>query len=224
MKKITLFCSSTLLVMLMALSNLTLAGDGKNSWSAEGVHAKAFVENKGQFRLPKSSPLASPVLFAYDAGSTRIFFTKTGVSYYFAQKTKKENEIEKDEKFKNLNDFLEKEKEEKAAAVKTDEVSFTWAGANPNVQLVAGEEAEGSFSYSFLSNGKEKNITGINGYKKISDLKYASLKEIAAVSQIGKALAQSILEQIKTPFVPKGRRKLVSFPEVEASSVEGWED
>ena len=39
-----------------------------------------FIENKGQFTIPKSFGNDSPILFAVDHGGTKIFFTKKGIT------------------------------------------------------------------------------------------------------------------------------------------------
>ena len=48
-----------------------------------------FIENKGQFHLPGS---AEAVEYCYDKGSTRIYFTKTGLTYSFLKAWQKQEE------------------------------------------------------------------------------------------------------------------------------------
>src|ERR1051326_9044899 len=125
--------------ILSCLSFLTLpacAGEGGSTWSVDWDRSsKAFIENKGQFYTQAPTGFSSQVLYAYDASSTRIFFTLGGVTFSFAQKSPKEVCDHGQEKFGSEREFLEKEKEEHASLLKTDLVSYRWENASPNAQL-----------------------------------------------------------------------------------------
>ena len=158
--------------ILSCLSFLTLpafAGEGGSTWSVDwDGSSKAFIENKGQFYTQAPTGFSSQVLYAYDASSTRIFFTPAGVTFSFAQKTPKEVREHGQEKFSSEREFLEKEKEEHAALLKTDLVSYRWENASPNAQLIAENETPDYFNYSFNRNGKQVNETNIRGYQKLT--------------------------------------------------------
>src|SRR6185312_2779443 len=144
-----------------------------SNWSATWQASKVFIENKGQFKLPAASELKSTVNYAYDEGSTKIYFTPKGVVYSFKEKKKKrdneeEEERERKEKFKSEKEFLEKEREEKAVSYKTDVVNMMWEGANESVQIISEDKSSEYFSYSFSENGVDKNVNYIYGYKKIT--------------------------------------------------------
>ncbi|MHB8259608.1 MAG: DUF7948 domain-containing protein [Bacteroidia bacterium] len=139
-----------------------------SNWSSAWQTSKVFIENKGQFTLPASSEMKLPnspqantqVSYAYDGGSTRVFFTPKGVVYSFAEKEKKEVEAK---------DEAEREREEKVASYKTDAVSMEWVGANENVEIVSENQTTNYFSYAFNDeNGTVQNVNYINGYKKLT--------------------------------------------------------
>ncbi|HEX7412781.1 MAG TPA: T9SS type A sorting domain-containing protein [Bacteroidia bacterium] len=145
-----------------------LSSQLSSNWSSTWQTSKVFIENKGQFQLPTSSKIKSPISYGYDEGSTKILFTAKGVVYSFSEKKKKNNEEEKEEKFKNEKDFLEKEREEKAVSYNTDAVSVEWEGANENVQIISENKSAAYFSYTFFEKGVRKNVNYINGYNKLT--------------------------------------------------------
>ncbi|HEY6162859.1 MAG TPA: hypothetical protein VI112_16640, partial [Bacteroidia bacterium] len=157
---------------LFCLSFLTLpafAGEGNSTWSADwDGSSKAFIENHGQFYTHAPSGYSSQVLYAYDASSTRIFFTPGGVTFSFVQKSPKQVREHEQEKFGSEKEFLEKEKEEHAAALKTDIVSYRWENSNPNAHVIAENIAPDYFNYSFHRDGREVTETNIRGYQKLT--------------------------------------------------------
>ncbi|HKC68087.1 MAG TPA: SprB repeat-containing protein, partial [Bacteroidia bacterium] len=141
------------------------------NWLAKWQIQKVFIENKGQFKLPAASGIKAEVKYAYDEGTTKIFFTPKGLVYSFKERKKKrdhEEERERAEKFKNAKEFLEKEKEEKVVSYKTDVVSMQWEGANADVQIISEDKSTEYFSYSYNERGESKNINYLYGYKKIT--------------------------------------------------------
>ncbi len=61
------------------------------------------------------------------------------------------------------------------------------------------------------------------GYKKFSDLKFASVDDLAKVPAIGKSLAQEILSQITKPKrIVKTQQATIDEPTVEVNSDNGW--
>jgi len=145
------------------------AQNASNSWAATGENQKVFIKNGGQFHINNST---EPVLYAYDNGSTMIYFTAKGVTYSFLkrwEKVEKENERERGrEEMKKGKTLVEKEAEEHRMEFKTDVVSFKWENANPLVQVVPEEEISSYFSYDIKEkDGVHKNINNLKAYKKI---------------------------------------------------------
>ncbi|HET6992916.1 MAG TPA: hypothetical protein VFJ43_16390, partial [Bacteroidia bacterium] len=96
MKRIVSLPLFAFLALLLAYAVPANAFDGK-SWSSDWSTPKVFIENKGQF--PVTGSKNPDVLYAYDNGSTLIYFKRDGFSYSFLKKTRKEDE--KDEHIRN---------------------------------------------------------------------------------------------------------------------------
>ncbi len=149
------------------------AQNATTSWAAAWQPSKFFIENKGQFKLPVSAGIKSSVHYAYDEGSTQILFTSKGIIYNFKEikKNKEENEEERERekgKIKSIEEYLEKEREEKKVSFRTDFVSVEWEGANENVEIISENKSEEYFSYSFDEDGGKRNANYIYGYKKLT--------------------------------------------------------
>lgn len=125
----------------------------KSSWALNVEPVKAFIENKGQFFGRNASN--EDILFAFDNGSSQIFFTQKGLTYRF-DKTEKNRDRKKGDA------TLPKYK------MQSDIVNIIWEGANPLAKIVPGEKAEGYHSYAFYIGDEVKNINHIAGYKKIT--------------------------------------------------------
>ena len=120
MKRFILFFTTTFALLF---SSATFSAEGSGpAWSTKYEHPKCFIENKGQFHLPNNSDEA--VVYAYDNSSTRIYFTKKGLTYSFLkvwQKEEEEGEKEKDTKkehfqsVRTLEEWRKKEAEEHKA-------------------------------------------------------------------------------------------------------------
>ena len=136
------------------------------NWSVNAEPQKVFIENQGQFHLPKST---EPVLFAYDGGSTSIYFTKKGVSYCFLKRWKDETvNDESDEKFTSIEQWKQHEAEEHRMEFESDEISMTWQNADPDVELVGSDVTNDYHSYCIKDkDGSVKNINFIKAFKKI---------------------------------------------------------
>lgn len=160
---------------LLFLFVLSVKAETGPSWSTKYEHPKCFIENKGQFHLPNGN---EPVEFAYDNSSTRIYFTKKGVTYSFLKVWKdqeEEGEREKDIKKANFQDvrtieeFRKKEEEEHKAKFIADYVNVEWENSNPNVEIVAEKKISSYFSYTFKDeSGKKVNENFLAGYEKIT--------------------------------------------------------
>lgn len=153
---------------LLLLVSATVAGN-PGSWKNEFSHQRVFIENKGQFKLPGST---EKVLFAYDGGSTTIYFTNKGTTHSFLKTWKKDDkEREREEhekKISTVEEYKKMEAEEHALEFKTDAVGFIWENSNPNVTVVGEDITPDYHSYTFKDeNGKDKNINFLKAYHKI---------------------------------------------------------
>ena len=168
---------TTLLLLLSYF--IGFATDGITSWSSKMGPQKSFIENKGQFRIASDEALTkSSVKYAFDDGSTMIYFTPNGVTYNFLKRWKKtegksdakemarEREREQKEMAKGKS-HAEIEKEEHRMEFKTDVVNMIWENANPNAQLVAEQQTDDYFIYPDKTANNDKNIENIKAYKKL---------------------------------------------------------
>lgn len=175
MKHLANIFAIALLFFAFPVSNAN-ATEGGPSWTTKYEHSKSFIENKGQFNLPYKTN--DQVEFAYDNSSTRIYFTKKGLTYSFLKVWKdleEEGEREKDIKkahfqdVRTLEEWKKKEEEEHKAKFIADYVSVEWENSNPNVEIVAEQKISSYFSYTFKDkSGKEVNENFLAGYEKIT--------------------------------------------------------
>ncbi len=147
-------------------SNSTTAN---NNWAVSYQPSKVFIENKGQF--PKVNNLS--VEYVIDNDRTKIYFSSIGITYSFFKEISKDKEEterkrENSEHFKTTKEWLAKEKEERSASIKKDYVNLIWENANQNTKIVAEEQVEEYFSYSFKEKTEVSNINYIKGFKKIT--------------------------------------------------------
>ena len=174
MKELTKFFAIAILLFAFSVSKANASGEP--SWTTKYEHSKSFIENKGQFNLPYKTN--EHVEFAYDNSSTRIYFTKKGLTYSFLKVWKdqeEEGEREKDIKKANfqdvrtLEDWKKKEEEEHKAKFIADYITIEWENSNPNVEIVAEQKIPSYFSYTFKDkSGKEVNENFLAGYEKIT--------------------------------------------------------
>jgi len=119
--------------------------------------------------INKEKIKSSDVLFAFDDGQTKIYFTKTGVVYTFNKVSPKQIEKDDDEDADALKSHAEMEKEEHAITITTDIKYMNWENANPSAEVIASDPVSDYFSYSFYEeNNILKNINYIKGYNKIT--------------------------------------------------------
>jgi len=169
--------SALLLVFFIFISYIGHPQTANKTWSVKWSAPKSFIENKGQFSLYKSS---EEVLFAYDNGSTMIYFTKNGVRYSFLKRWIEEEEGEKFEKnAKEIDrergidrhsseEWEEREKQEHKMKYETDVVGFDWLNANAGVQIIGDEETSDYNSYPIKQKDNSvKNVNLIKGYHKL---------------------------------------------------------
>ncbi len=109
---------------------------------------RVFIENKGQFQNPKKR--SERVLFVYDHGTEKIYFTEAGLIYEFKEAVSKNEERGR----------KEKNEEEENSVIKKHFVRMDWIGANKNVRCEAFDKQNHYFTFG----GPEHNSWG---YKKI---------------------------------------------------------
>ena len=145
------------------------AGDGNKTWKVKYENPKEFIENKGQFLINETTENNSKVLYAVDNGATKIYFTAKGITYFFVNKSKKEDKEDEREELRKGKSHIEIEKEEHQMSIETDAVDMIWDGANRNVQLIAEDLAPDYHNYPIAKeNGKPQRINHIHGYKKLT--------------------------------------------------------
>jgi gliding motility-associated-like protein len=161
-----------ILFFTLLISSLSFAN---NDWVSTAENPKAFIENKGQFHTDDPS---DKVLYAYDNGSTVIFFTSTGIKYRFLEVVrgeKDEREIARErmlerareKQVKSSEEWKKHEDLEHKVDYKIDYVDFFWENINQNFQILPTEPTPDYHSYSFWENGEVKNVNFINAYKKL---------------------------------------------------------
>ena len=123
---------------------------------------RVFVENKGQF--DKIINTDEQVLYGYENGNERIYFTAKGLVYKMI-KTFPLTEEQREEQ--------EKGKRVKQKPGKLYFVHMNWANANPNIKIEQSEKQSGYFTYGEpgLNSSTFKKITYKNIYDHI-DIEY----------------------------------------------------
>jgi|GEM_PF-2162385 len=150
----------TAISLLLVVFNALGQSSAKTTWQAKWTNPKAFIENKGQYNnAVNSGNSLAMTRFAIDDGPAMYYFSKKGIEYKFVQR----DLPNKEEKIKEG----EEQEEHEKVSYKTDAVSLTWVGANPNVEIIAKDISEDYFSYSVKTFVGEKNINNIKGYRKI---------------------------------------------------------
>ncbi|MEO5645257.1 MAG: gliding motility-associated C-terminal domain-containing protein [Bacteroidia bacterium] len=130
-----------LLFHLQQLNAFTGTGMPVTEWASP----KVFIENRGQF--PVTGAKDPKVLYAYDNGSTLIYFKRDGFSYSLLSKTRKEEKGE-DEHLRNDKQWLDKEKEEKQAVFKRDDIFITWENSNKTCDVIAQGKVSDYYNYA----------------------------------------------------------------------------
>lgn len=167
-------------ILFLGASPVPGKADG---WSRELKNSASFIENNGQFELPGNrAPKTSNILFAYDNGSTIIYFTKTGITYCFQKRWREEKKYstqaekiaaEQEERKREEREMikgrshLEIEREEHKVNFKMDLLNVTLEGASLNSEVIGEDLTSDYHVYSVKDkNGKAKSIRS-NAYKKL---------------------------------------------------------
>lgn len=136
------------------------------SWKLKPELPKIFIENKGQFPVTNHGIVkSSDVLYAIDNGQVMIYFTKKGLTYTFNKKILNK---EKESIFEKVKDFAEKEEKERHVETETDIVRYIWENANPDVEIVPDEIADGYYNYGVMVGNTQKSINNIKAYRKLT--------------------------------------------------------
>jgi len=155
-----------LTIFLLSFFISGVCQNGNFSWKIKPELPKVFIENKGQFPVTNHGAIkSSDILFAVDHGQVMIYFSRNGLTYTFNKKILNE---EKESVKKNYKDFEEKEKEERHVDIKTDIIKYTWENANPDVEIIADEMADGYYNYGVITGNTQKSINDIKAYKKLT--------------------------------------------------------
>ena len=65
------------IILLVFSAKQNVFSQNSVSWTHQWEASKSFIENNGQFKLQSGEK----VLFAYDGGSTMIYFTNEGLIF-----------------------------------------------------------------------------------------------------------------------------------------------
>lgn len=131
----------------------TISFSAKSFEIKDQLQQKVFLENNGQYDK-QDGLVNSDIKFVID-NNAKLFFTPKGLTYKFAIIESKLKEGEEDEK---------KEKEGKYN-IEYQYAHMEWLGANPNVQIIASEKAEGYYTYG---NELENKTIKAFAYNKIT--------------------------------------------------------
>ncbi len=151
--KTTAYFSLLLPVLLLPLCSAA------GGWVVSDQLPNAFIENRSQF--DSRDRLAGKILFGVDQAPLQIYFSKTGLTYRFDKREKKE--IEK-KAVRDAKEYEELEKAERSVKITTALVHLEWVDANPSAELEAEEQTEYYHSYQV---SKDVNITNIHSFKKL---------------------------------------------------------
>lgn len=173
--------SSLLVFFLLLTFSATTAKEGGNPWATNYQKQKVFIENKGQFHLSDEAVTAeSAVKYAFDGGSTMIYFTKKGITYSLLKTWKKEEIKDKKEQeeeyareiveMKKGKTHQQLEQEEHKLEYKADVINMLFENSNKDAELLAEDETPDYHSYTFkdyTNNNQLKNVNLIKGFRKI---------------------------------------------------------
>ncbi len=169
-RKNNIFFLVSLLICLFSLININAQKTASSSWTINWESPKSFIENKGQFILQTGED----VLYAYDNGSTMIYFTKDAVIFSFLKRWNKPDTLTEKQKidkrirrFNTPEGWLEHEAEKRKMNWDTTEVRLKWIHSNPNKKIIVSEQTSDYHSYEAKQSGKLNSINFIKAYKKI---------------------------------------------------------
>lgn len=161
-------------MMLFMALNAT-SQDATGNWKASLTNAKAFIENKGQF---KNDVVEGDILYVYDDQSTVIYFTKKGSTYAFLKrlpkvKDKEELEREARQTYVTAEEWKKHEIEEGKINYQSDYAGFTWENSNPHVQVTVSDVIPEYYSYGYKD--KDNQVINQNFVRAYEKLTYVNL-------------------------------------------------
>lgn len=151
---------ATLFAAFIAFSFIANAGNGNSGdrpvkFSATPFKSHAFIENSGQYTGVPG--INGEVLFGIDNPGEQIIFTKTGLNFVYTVPSPPENEdsspVKKTRRQKRKEE-AEKKKElmgmekDKLPQLKFSIYSMNWEGCNPDVKIVAEDEAKDIYYFN----------------------------------------------------------------------------
>jgi gliding motility-associated-like protein len=145
------------LALALSITLFTLTSFSQNSTRDFDLDKeRTFIPNLGQF--DGRNWQANEIVYGYDQNPFYIFFTEKGLTYRF------------DKIIKNPKYIKENPTAHPKRINISELVHATWVGANENVEIVAEDKVDFSYSYAVRTGvGKEvRNIPGIPAYKKIT--------------------------------------------------------
>jgi gliding motility-associated-like protein len=167
MKKVSLLSLFTFLVIIFSATQSLHAFNGTDSPSSSWTNENVFIENRGQF--PVTGSKDANVLYAYDNGSTLIYFKRDGFSYALLNKTKGEEEDEKEEHFRSEKEWLEHEKEEKKADFKRDDIFISWENSNKTCEVIPEGRVSNYYNYAVKDDDyHQHSIDNIPAFTKLT--------------------------------------------------------
>lgn len=161
-----IFVAACLIVLTgTQLSNASEHSPSQTFANKDIFQEAAFLKNEGIV----NDFNGTPVLYYATNDHIAAFFTAKGVVYrlhnitVLSEKEEKE-EREKEKKHKGL---AEKDEDEKHISIGTSVVSMEWKDANPNVELITGNQLPGNYTYFKKDGGKGQTLT-THGFEKIT--------------------------------------------------------
>ena len=158
--------------MILLCTQQLNAFNGTDAPVTGWANPKVFIENRGQF--PVTGSKDPNVLYAYDNGSTFIYFRRDGFSYSLLSKTRKEEkEKEEEEHFRNEKDWLEHEKEEKQVNFKRDDIFITWENSNKACEVIPEGKVSDYYNYAVRDDATHQH--SINEIPAFTSLTYKNI-------------------------------------------------
>lgn len=146
--------------------------NGKSNWSVTYQKSRSFIENKGQFNAFETVE-TGPIRFAFDFGSTRVFFGTKGLGYSFleAEKIPKaQREAYEATLRRTVQEHKRFEKMVGKFKYKGDWLTMQWEGMNSACQLLAVNESSDYHNYSY--SGSEGTLVGVDHARAYQKLIY----------------------------------------------------
>lgn len=152
----------SLLLWLLSVASCSLISQntpGNAGWASKPFERKVFIENKGQFSndLPEGKANYSYLI----DNSSKIFFYRDEVLFYFSRPLLKKEEMGEEEE----DEEEEREREMKLRQREKQFISMKWLNANPDAIIEAGAEQATDYGY-VIKKDNARNLTAhCKGYR-----------------------------------------------------------